>query len=298
VPPVAAPFGLRLISLDPPEEVPFEPLERFVQLFEQRTGVALHLTSGGHACFDLGFSGWPEPGGAGALGRSHAAAESALTRDDETQRQLNELRLHTVLVKAPAATQTYRAFNDLEIAICTNREQVKAPTLPIGDDIRGVFGSGPASRLTYGLAAVSISDLSKHQPKETLLRRVWRRVTALFGSGRDHKILVRNRNLYDASTFPKAISSRISNGVVVVVHGYANDFDDALDACALGVHRTRLHDLKLLPMLFSWPAGGNPAEYLSDTDAAEGSELKLLEALDILDAMPNAEGERDRSQPR
>lgn len=277
-PPPPATVLLRLTTLNSPDDVPFEPLASLLPRLQQVTGLSFHLTTGGYGCFDMALVARPVSGSDSALARADVAITDAVTKDAEIQRGLNDLRMHAVRSSTPHATHTYRAYDDMEIAVATNREQIVDAT----GDIRRMFGFEAAVTTTYGMAMVSISDLSTNQPRANLARRFWRATQSIFGGHRDHEILVRKSELYDKASFPEVLRARINNGAVVVVHGYANRFDEAFDSCVLGMHRTRLHDLGLLPVLFSWPAHGSPARYLDDTDDAEDSEGPLLETLDLV----------------
>ncbi len=281
VPSALAPFEVRLTSLDSPNDVPFDALATFVNRFERNTGIALSLTGGGYGCFDLGLTPEVDTTKHGDVARAVAAVESAITNDLQIQSALNDLRVDLVRVETPRFTKTWRAFDDLEIAIATNRELLSDPSIP-QDDIRGVFGADGASSNTYGIANVLISDMSRRQPGENLAKRIFRLVKRLAGRERDRQIIIRKLDLYSGDMFPEVLKTRVRNGAVVIVHGYANSFDTAIDACALGVYRARLHDLALLPVMFSWPADGSPINYTPDTNAAENSEFQLLEALDLL----------------
>lgn len=146
-----------------------------------------------------------------------------------------------------------------------------------------MFSGGDSSYISYGVTEISISDMAEGQPKENLLKRSWRAFSRLLGQRRDHHIILRKLDLYDGiDDFKTAVQPHLGKGAVVMVHGYANTFDMALDGFALAVHRARLQDLQLLPVMFSWSAVGNPVLYDPDVNAAENSEFQLLEVLDLL----------------
>jgi esterase/lipase superfamily enzyme len=283
-PPPSARLELRLTTLDSPDDVPFEPLVSLLPRLRQITGLSFHLTAGGYGCFDMALVAQSDAGSVSGPAHADTALNAAVTQDADVQRYLNELRLHTVRVITPHATHQYRGYDDLEIAVATNRNRIADST----GDIRRIFGAEAAATTTYGLARVSISDLSKRQPRESLAKRTWRVAKGLFGTRRDHEILVRSSELYDKSSFSEVLRPRINKGAVVIVHGYATRFEEAFDSCVLGMHRIRLHDLGLLPVLFSWPSHGSPARYLDDTDDAEDSEGPLLETLDLLSDLSSA----------
>ena len=67
-----------------------------------------------------------------------------------------------------------------------------------------------------------------------------------------------------------------------MVHGYANNFDDAIRSSARSVHKTKIDQLALLPVLFSWPSRGKKMVYLPDTAAAEDSEYALQDLLGLV----------------
>ena len=80
----------------------------------------------------------------------------------------------------------------------------------------------------------------------------------------------------------KLVVKHSGRGAVVLVHGYANDFDTAIDSCAIGAYKTRYEQLDRLPILFSWPARGNSITYERDTTFAQNSQRLFLDALHVI----------------
>jgi esterase/lipase superfamily enzyme len=270
VPPPPAPLQVTLASYESPADVPFEPMVAFVDGVRRATGIELRLSGGGHGCLNFAFNADAEP-------ESEDAAD-IVTRAPDTQRALNEARMHLVRVKSPRADVTLRPYNDIDLAIITNRNRMDTPT---NDDMRGLFGTERGAP-SYGFAKVSISDLSKRQPRESLGKRIWRKAKGIVKSDKDHEVVRREMKLYKPSEFADVVKQTIGKGLVTAIHGYANDFDDAFDGWTLALHRARLRDLDLLPLIFSWPAGDSAVRYARDTNWAAKSELDLLKTLDFL----------------
>ena len=277
VSPAAAPIEVRITSADSPSDIRIEPLVALIDRLDKLTGVSLYLTGGGYGCFDLRLTSKKDAGTDRAT-----AVERAISEDPDIQRSLNKMPAHEVGVQTSDVEYTFRAYNDLTFAIATNRKL--ASKLPkAGAEPRGLFGGGDSSYISYGVTDMSISDMAKDQPTETLVKRVWRARPRLLGGRRDHHIYIRKFDVYGSvDKFRTAVQPHMGKGAVVMVHGYANTFDGALDGFALAVHRERLPELQLLPVMFSWSAVGNPVLYDPDVNAAENSELQLLEVLDLL----------------
>lgn len=274
--PEPATLQIRLSSVDAASEVPFEPLGDFVRRMREMTGISLRLTGGGYGCFDLIFSGdlnldpctgW------------HTNVENIIC-DPELERAINELRMHQVRVDTPAATATYRAFNDIQLGIATNRKAQASSGNP-----RNIFGSDIAKDNTYGVADLSVSDMAKHQPEDSLLKRAWRRVENAIGVSRSPQVILRKVDLFTDPQFRSFLRGHVGRGAILVVHGYANSFSEAIDGCAIAAHRSRFGDLGFMPVMFSWPADGSPADYLRDTNMAECSEMNLFRALELLSSV-------------
>lgn len=275
-PPPPSPVEVRLTTVDSPGDVGFDALVPFVRSVKQRTGLDLILAGGGFGCFDLGFTA-DGPGG--------DALDAAITNDPEVQHSLNSLNTHAVRVRTHEIVRSYRAFYDISIAVATNRKPQDS-TSDLEEGVRGIFGEAARKETSYGLAQVSVSDLSQGQPKETLLKRVWRYATLGLGDLRERrdKIIVRQFEQLDRDSFSALLKSPTIHGAVVMVHGYANSFDDAINACARDAYGARLDRLELLPMVFSWPSRDSMFKYIQDTKSAENSEFRLLEVLDLVTA--------------
>jgi esterase/lipase superfamily enzyme len=86
----------------------------------------------------------------------------------------------------------------------------------------------------------------------------------------------------ESPQFKQLVTAFAGHGAIVMVHGYANSFDDAVTASTLGVYRGKLDQLQLLPILFSWPSRGSTLRYLPDTAAAENSEYALQDLLQLV----------------
>lgn len=98
------------------------------------------------------------------------------------------------------------------------------------------------------------------------------------------------QRLYEAqmSEVRKEISTRLRrtglDRVTVYVHGFNNEFEDAVGTLANLWHYTGRQSL---PVLFSWPAGSDgPLAYFRDVEAGEFSVFHAKEFLRILSGVP------------
>jgi esterase/lipase superfamily enzyme len=128
---------------------------------------------------------------------------------------------------------------------------------------------------------VDVLDLSKGQPKENLLKRVWRRIIFKDGELRagQGRTNARKFDLLSETKFKAVLSKFRGRGAVAIIHGYANTFDAALNSASQVAYHSRLDKLELLPVLFSWPSQGKMFDYNPDTGMAENSERPLLALL-------------------
>ena len=140
----------------------------------------------------------------------------------------------------------------------------------------------------YGLAEVLIQDLSEGQQKANLLKRIWRRASSIIGESNNGrgKIIVQQIDLIGVQEFVRLTTEFAGKGTILMVHGYANSFDDAIQSSARAVYKIKIDHLEFLPILFSWPSRGSTTAYLPDTNSAENSEFALRGLLDDLVSGP------------
>ena len=275
----AAPLELRLTTADAPENVSFAAVAALVDYAREKLGVNLDLRGGGFGCFDMGFTAPMEQG---------VILDETILNDPRFQGLLNDLNAHTALIRTQGTMRTYSAFYETKFALATNRQQQSGSS----DEENGVadlFGADLAAKMSYGLAEVLILDLSQGQPKASLLKRVWRRFA--LGTGEVRKgtgrVIVRQINLIGLQEFKRLMTDFAGKGTILMVHGYANSFDDAIRSCARSVYKTKIDQLELLPILFSWPSRGKTTRYSADTDTAENSEFTLQNLLHLVSESTN-----------
>ena len=274
--PVVSPFSLRLTKMDSASDETFNSISEIREYLQKEHRVELELVGGGYGCFDLGFS---------LDGPQTPALLRALESDGALHAKLNDAGVHTVRVDTPEKNHAYAGMYDTRILVATNRIQQN----PVVDQLRGVreaFGVGSDDKLHFRVAEISITDLTKKQPNRSWKQRFWRTVTLEFITERfrsPYKVLV--RSLVPVTTerdFGDLVVKHSGRGAVVLVHGYANDFDTAIDSCAIGAYKTRYEQLDRLPVLFSWPARGNPITYERDGTFAQNSQRLFLDALHVI----------------
>jgi esterase/lipase superfamily enzyme len=229
-----------------------------VSYADQTLGVALDLCGGGFGCFEMGFT---------ATADQASVLDKAISTDRRFQNLLNDLNAHTALIRTHDTTQTYCAFHEIKVALATNRRK-EASSVDDKGSVTGLFGSETSKDVSYGIVSVDIEDRSKGQPKASLLKRVWRQ----FDIGDTHPgigaIVIRRVELIPSHYFKALIANFEGKGTMLMIHGYANSFDDAIRSCARGIYQTRIDQLELLPILFSWPSRGTASAYLPDMAAA------------------------------
>lgn len=273
-----APIELRLITVDSPDVVEFSAVSNLVRYSSEVLQTPFELTGGGFGCFDLTFTAKSDKG---------RDLDNAILSNPRFQYLLDDLNTHTAIVRSQGITRTYCAFYELKVALATNR-QPQAGMIDQETGVTDLFGDeagqGQGQGMTYGLAEVEVQDLSKSQPKESLMRRVWRRISSSAGEMRIGlgRIIVRKVNLFEKAEFQQMISGFKGRGLLLMVHGYANSFDDAMKSCARSVYKTKIDKLGLLPVLFSWPSRGKTVAYLPDTASAEDSEFALHDLLNLI----------------
>ncbi|UWQ29748.1 alpha/beta hydrolase [Leisingera sp. M523] len=94
-----------------------------------------------------------------------------------------------------------------------------------------------------------------------------------------------------AAEFRKAVAAEVrragSGRILLFVHGFNNDFDEALTTLANIWHYS---GRRSVPMAFSWPAGSSGLfKYFRDREAGDFSVFHLKETLDLLASVPEVE---------
>lgn len=269
-----SPVVLRLTTMDPPERVSLEDVESFVDYARDAHRVDLSLVAGGYGCFELGFV---------ADASSAESLEQALAENQELQARLNVLGMHTARLKTPRGQWNYCAYYDMQVAVATNRS-LGTPVFTEEHGVVGAFGNEFSDTMHYAIAEVSVVDLTRGQSREGMLRRVWR--TATFGVFERRKtprrVVVRRLSDLQEADFKTTVKTLANTGALLTVHGYANDFDDALRSCTLGDYLIRLEQLGRVPVLFSWPSRGSAVAYLPDENQARNSQRPFLDVLHIV----------------
>lgn len=262
--------------MDAASDDTFSSINEIREHLQREHRVELALVGGGYGCCDFGFS---------LDGPQTPALLRALESDSALHAKLNDAGVHTVRVDTPEKNHAYAGMYDTRILVATNRVQQD----PVVDQLRGVreaFGTGSDDKLHYRVGEISITDLTKKQSPQTWKKRFWRAITLAFVTDRfrsPYKVLVRSLTpVTSDNEFGKLVVKHSGRGAVVLVHGYANDFDTAIDSCAIGAYKTRYEQLDRLPILFSWPARGNSITYERDTTFAQNSQRLFLDALHVI----------------
>ncbi|NVK14357.1 MAG: alpha/beta hydrolase [Rhodobacteraceae bacterium] len=94
-----------------------------------------------------------------------------------------------------------------------------------------------------------------------------------------------------SAAFRKAVAAEVRRAgtgrILLFVHGFNNDFDDALTTLANIWHYA---GRRSVPMMFSWPAGNSGLfKYFRDREAGDFSVFHLKEMLDLLASVPEVE---------
>lgn len=174
----------------------------------------------------------------------------------------------------------------VEILYATDREPVLGTT-------QVSFGSGRSRQTSYGTVTVTVP--LNH--RRGMLERPWE--VDLFGLWKisgpeyaaDHFTIAGNVSLTEQELLDKAgaragKATAFHNQIFVFVHGFKTDFDTAAFRTAQIVY-----DMKFdgAPILYSWPSGGEAADYVGDRDASEISALYLADFLtDLFAGAPSA----------
>jgi len=172
------------------------------------------------------------------------------------------------------------------------------------------YGEGRSDQMAFGVGLVEYGDLqsweelvartTQEEPRGiTRLESVYLEEFVRFpatplpyraGGGR-LQTTPEIQRLYDAqaSTMQKELSKRLRrtglDRVTVYVHGFNNEFDDAVGTLANLWHYTGRQSL---PVLFSWPAGSDgPLAYFRDVESGEFSVFHAKEFLRLLAAIPD-----------
>ena len=119
VPPTPGGCEIVLTSFDSSGAMSLTPLIALMKSVEQSTGLSLTLEGGGYGCFDLVLSAAGINGGSHLTGDVADVLKNDIVGNAVTQRALNELPIHAVRVRTPAASETFRAYNHLQVCVAT-----------------------------------------------------------------------------------------------------------------------------------------------------------------------------------
>ncbi|MEM9499007.1 MAG: alpha/beta hydrolase [Pseudomonadota bacterium] len=202
--------------------------------------------------------------------------------------------------QVPTPLRTARS----EILYATDRN----PTRAASGAVTG-YGEARSKQMAYGASLVAFGDLQSWDelvalssgvaPDETIdldsvaIREISRfpatPLPYLEGGGR-LQTTPEAAATYDASVraMRNDLSRRLRetglNRVTVYVHGFNNDFDDAVGTMANIWHYSGRQSL---PVLYSWPAGNTgPLAYFRDTESGEFSVFHLKEFMRVLASVP------------
>lgn len=267
---------VRLTTMDSAEDVDFQILEALVGYAKENLDVEFQLVGGGTGCFDMILAAETD---------ISARIEDAVENDPSFQQLLNELNTHLFRIRKGAGTQTFAAHIRIKTAFATNRKRHDDRACP--DQL---FAATLSDEMTYGFAEFLVMDLARGQPRASFLKRIWRKVTLTLGdifNGRQDMVLDRV-DLVEQLDFQKLLEKSSTKGALVSIHGFANDFRDAMHATAKMVYRSRIEQLDLLPVIFSWPSPGSKVKYLPDITTAENSRMSLGWLLQLLANLPAA----------
>jgi esterase/lipase superfamily enzyme len=272
-----APLELRITTIDSSDTVTLSAVEAICAYTKDKLGLDLNLLGGGYGCFAMDFVAQEDDG---------SALDESIIGDPHFQALLNDLNAHTAEVTTRNSTRTYCPVYEIKLVFATNRN-LQTPVYEEESGSSGLFGIKRSEKLSYGIAEVDVQDLSKGQPKESLLRRVWRRFTLTnvelrAGQGRT---TLRKFDLLNQEELGEILSRFEGNGAITFVHGYASSFDAALKSASRVVYQSRIDKLKLFPILFSWPSQGTTPDYFPDTGMAENSERPLLDLLRLISSV-------------
>jgi len=170
------------------------------------------------------------------------------------------------------ATAPDPAAGNVDLMVATTRAPVVQPA---GVMFGGTRGSG------YDFADIVVSIPPTHRPGEV----AWPSSGAADPS-RDFAVLRADRlTLAEAkANFDRRVRAAPGRRVLVFVHGFNTRFEEAVYRFAQIVYDS---NVKVAPVLFTWPSGGNVTDYVYDRDSALFSRDGLEKLLQFLADDPN-----------
>ena len=260
--------NLRLTSPSGPEEIPFESLERLVD-YAQDKGVLLDIQGGGIGCFDI------------VLGSDEAKGElleDLILHDQHFKVLLAEINVNIARVRLNGGYRTYACHTKFHGGIITNRKHSQSSDR---GNVTGCFLNDPSEHLSFAIAEFHVLEPNR-KPKDTW-NSLWKIVTLGIGQSTYEPVYeVAAIDIVDSDKFISVIKGINTSSLLVSVHGYANDFNQAVSSFAKFVGKTRVYRNHHFPILFSWPSPGDPLSYFSDTDRAANSQDLLATAIDLV----------------
>jgi esterase/lipase superfamily enzyme len=129
--------------------------------------------------------------------------------------------------------------------------------------------------MTYATAETMIYDPFPNQIPSWWLGRIWRRVLPEAFKRTGISVKVNRISFTSLSNFPPVTDDQW----LVLIHGYANSFDNAIREYSIFCHRADVYRNRMRPLLYSWPSFGHIGAYFRDATRAEESEQPLLQLL-------------------
>ncbi len=152
---------------------------------------------------------------------------------------------------------------------------------PVLDPPGVMFGGSRGRGLDFADIAVSIPPAGVHKPGDV----EWPGRAP--GDPQRDFVTVRAERMDLAqakATFNARVASTPGHKVLIFVHGYNTRFEEAVYRFAQIVHDANVN---VAPILFTWPSGGNVADYVYDRDSAMYSRDAFETLLAALVANPN-----------
>lgn len=264
--------NLRLTSTSETPDISVKALESLLGYARDRLDVDLDLQGGGTGCFDLVL---------GSNGDRGKAIEHAILNDPHFQVLLGEVNVNLARVRLEGGYQAYASHIQFNAGMATNR--VRNPN-PVVGDLRTCFNAQLADEVSFAVAEFHVLDLARSPGTVPIAHRIWKAVTLGLGDIRNRResYEVARIDYVDAPAFEALLRQVDAESLVVSLHGYANDFSDAMMSFGKFVNKTRIYQMGHFPILFSWPSPGEPMMYFSDTDMAANSQDPFASVVNLV----------------
>lgn len=185
-------------------------------------------------------------------------------------------------------------FDVVTVLWGTNRKQTKVGSLVNGKGSRPRFGADRSDALTLGYSKITVPKKDRQVGSIPLARQYTVLNLTVYKDNENpaEHFTIRDASVIDVNEFAKLagdIDARAKNfkgHAFVFVHGYWNEFDDALYRTAQLAYDMGFDGA---PYFFSWPSEGTLKGYLYDRESVDSSQAHFLGFLQLVAARTNAQ---------